>query len=181
MSSIITVGVDPGASGAIAVVEFNYLTAKPVAWQHYATPQDSKEVIPLATGMERDLDGRVPEIVVVEHVWSVGKGRGSGLQQGVSGAFSYGRSVERIAILCDYLSRLLRWPEHRLIAPKTWQRGLLDRTSGGNKKWLAEQARAFYPEAKVTLKNADALLLARYGLRLIEQEDGPQHGEEGDR
>jgi hypothetical protein len=48
------------------------------------------------------------------------------------------------------------------VTPQQWQLKLMRCTSGGNKAWLAKVCRAWFPDFKITLGNADSILIALY-------------------
>jgi hypothetical protein len=59
--------------------------------------------------------------------------------------------------------------ETRLVRPQTWQAGIPgvrgEKDKGTRKRALKEHAARLFPSLKVTLKTADALLIADYGRR----------------
>ena len=137
--------IDPGASGGFAWIDE---TGKPDCLPMPATEGDIIYLL-----RERFCDGL--ETVVMEQVVGYIPMAGAGAM------FSFGENFGFIKGACQALSMKLI-----LVRPKVWQEAL----SLGNKKeydkqWknhLKERAQRIYPNIKVTLKTADALLILDY-------------------
>ncbi len=135
-------GVDPGKSGAIAVV---------------CCSMDHADFVK-TKGTDHDVDAFVRrwssrvKLAVVEKV-------SSSPQMGVVSAFTFGRSA-------GFLEGLLT--AHRIpiqkVSPASWQR-TMDCRSKGDKNITKAAAQRLFPKEKITHANADALLLAEYAKR----------------
>jgi hypothetical protein len=82
---------------------------------------------------------------------------------GVKSAFTFGQNFGE----WQGLLAAMKMPT-RLVKPQEWQRGIsgLKGTEGPNRKRvLKAEAQRRYPNQKVTLTNADALLLLDYGFK----------------
>ena len=145
------IGIDPGKSGGIAVL--NGETAKV-----YACPRTVED---MATLIGMCLNGFSADNVrvIVEKVWAFPT-------DGRAGSFTFG---------CNYGQWQGILSAHELepvfVTPKTWQTHFeikkgLPKTQ--RKNMLKQMAKDKYPETKgITLKTADALLIAVYGLEAV--------------
>ena len=144
------IGVDPGASGGIAVV---WRSGQAEAW---AMPDSGHGVLSL---IEDILDTYDLHMGVVEQV-------GPMPGQGVTSMFNFGRAYERVRMGLS---------AHKIpfesVVPRKWQAALgivkrgSDETKTQFKNRLKQRAQELYPNLKVTLKTADALLIATYCMR----------------
>lgn len=132
---MIFVGIDPGKTGAIAILEEGYVTLHKIP----------------------DTYGELWRLVPKETSFIVYEKVHSSPQQGPASAFTFGRMfgwVEAVAADVDVAYA---------VTPQQWQTALDCRT-GGDKHISLEKAKKLFPDQKgITLKNADALLLAYYG------------------
>ena len=145
------IGIDPGKGGGIAV-----LTSKTA--KVYACP---KTVEDMATLIGICLNGISADKVkvIIEKVWAFPT-------DGRIGSFSFGNNYGQWqGILATYEI------EPHYVTPKTWQshfeikKGL---PKDIRKKKLKQMAKDRFPETKkITLKTADALLIALYGREAI--------------
>ena len=147
------IGVDPGKSGAIAIVD------------------SDGGVVNFIKGSETERDisdwlaHETEEVVagVIEKVHAMPK-------QGVTSSFKFGYSF-------GFLSGMLiahRVP-FELVSPLKWQTAMSCRT-GGDKNVSKAAAQRLWPSIKITHATADALLLAEYCRRMKrygEQEGKP--------
>ena len=137
----IYIGIDPGKSGAIVAL-FPDDAAVSKKWT------DEDEMSDLVHSFTRD-DYRI--LAVIEEVHS-------SPQMGVKSAFTFGQNFGWwLGVLRAYSV-----PFHR-IRPQVWQAGIPGRKGlkeGNLKRHLKSEAAARYPSIKVTLANADALLIA---------------------
>jgi crossover junction endodeoxyribonuclease RuvC len=149
------VGIDPGASGAAAVLdaktkkllgcfEFAGLTLHEYAYKLYK--------------IKNKVRGRIKAII--ENVHSMPK-------QGVSSSFKFGRRCgEQEGILVG-----LAIP-YEFVTPQIWQRdmkclrvkkkGCEPETKTEHKRRTRARAQQLYPSANITHANADAVLIARW-------------------
>lgn len=149
----IIIGIDPGISGAIAMLidnELMIVSDMPVLKPGKKTIIDARE---LASLLDSDYDGN-PVHVVIENV-------ASRPNQGVSSMFSLGHSAGMI----EGVVAALGYP-YSMIAPAKWKRkaGLL----GKDKEASRALAKRLYPDADLRYKKhhgrAEAILIARYGV-----------------
>lgn len=138
----IFIGIDPGASGGVAVISEN-------------GDGDGLGKLSLTDKTERDIScwfsyiDASQAVAVIELVHS-------SPQMGVKSAFSFGRSY---GFLRGVLSALaIPYVEVR---PQAWQKAM-GCLSGGDKNKTKALAQQLYPGEKVTHAVADALLLATY-------------------
>lgn len=149
MSSARIIGLDPGANGGLAVL---FEDGRSHAW---SMPEDS-ELIELLRDVALFEEG-VRVIAFLELV-----GGYVGKRQPGSAMFRFGESF---GFLRGVL-QTLRIPTE-LVRPQEWQRGLpgVKGTEGAaRKRLLREHAARIFPDLKVTLATADALLIARWGM-----------------
>ena len=160
----IYIGIDPGASGAIACIvecenvgEMHGFTETATGWisfakLHEATPADIKDALKYYAG----LLGRNPyhACCVLERVGPM-RGPG-GRKQGVGSTFKFGMNF---GILCGCVAAL-EIP-HRLVTAAVWQKTMGCQTRG-DKNISKAAAQRLFPQLKITHANADALLLAEY-------------------
>ncbi len=131
-------GIDPGVSGAVALVsggEAKFLNFK------NSTEKDTADYL-------RDHVNDV-NFCFIEKVHSMPK-------QGVKSVFTFGANY---GFYIGVLS-VLGIPYER-VSPIKWQSYLKCRT-GGNKNISKQKAQELYPHLKITHSNADALLIAYY-------------------
>ncbi len=139
------IAIDPGASGALAFAHGLSVVIHPTK----KTPQlDAVE--DALTGAER----------VVAYVEQVGGYIGK--PQPGSAMFRFGQGFGYwLGLLAALHVRTV------LVRPQTWQKGLIGSTLKGadRKRALRDEAARRFPQVKVTLDNADALLLLDYAQR----------------
>ena len=154
MSDTIIIGIDPGASGGIAII---YPDQKVHA---LGMPDDADllDVISNTAQLATTEGARV-----VAYLELVG-GYIAGNPAPGSAMFNFGSGWGYIrGLLAAYRIRT------ELVRPQQWQAGIpgvkgaADKTA--RKRSLKEHAARLHPTVKVTLKTADALLLADYGRR----------------
>jgi hypothetical protein len=144
----ITIGIDPGASGAMAVfTDGNKPDVYP--FDGYAKAlEDLQAVAGFAASEGREVSVWMEEIP--KHA-------------GVNAAAMMKLSIN--AGWWQGVCQALRLPLH-LVRPQVWQAGLsgVGRLKGPDRKRaLREEAARRFPAVKVTLANADALLIADHG------------------
>lgn len=137
------VAIDPGKSGGFA---FGTDLANP-------SVENMPDTIGDLAGLMRQFPAG--SVVYMEKVGGYAGGAGAP----GSAMFNFGRGVGHL----EATTYLLGF-ETRLVVPQKWQKSLGLGTSTGMKKheWknkLKERAQQLYPNCKVTLANADALLI----------------------
>lgn len=153
----ITIAIDPGVSGATAV---RYPDGKVVVFPFESEAEQKDLVKSLAESAKIE---QVPIRATLEEV-----GGYVGKAQPGSAMFSFGRNfgVHVGLLMANDISV-------RLVRPQVWQKGLpqtpklADKAAAKrkHKNDLKERAAALFPQFRVTLKNADALLILDYATR----------------
>ena len=134
-------GIDPGKSGALALLDGTSIETHSLADGLTAT----------AEWFESN-SHRVHQ-AVLEKVHSMPG-------QGVSSTFKFGTSYGQLQALL-----VANHIPYILVAPQVWQR-VMDCRTGGDKNITKRAAQVLHPELKVTHRTADAILLAHYASRL---------------
>lgn len=137
------IGIDPGsASGGIAIL----LDGKAEAFKMPDTERDIYDIF----------ESRVWDdpVVFIEIVHSMPK-------QGVASSFAFGRNY---GFLRGVITAL-KYPMHD-ITPQKWQK-FLSCLTHGDKNISKQKAQQLFPQLKITLATADALLIAEYGRRTL--------------
>ena len=144
--SKIYIGIDPGRSGGMCVIENDFIKA-------YPCPSNIQDMA-IMFAMAISVNETKTVVAYIEKVWArPTDAKGSiwkfaenyGSWKGIAGAYE----IDLIAV-----------------APQVWIKYYnipkLDKTR--RKRYLRDKARAMYPSLKkVTLKTADAILIAAYG------------------
>ena len=151
MMNKVYIGIDPGKGGGIAVIEGK--TARV-----YACPETVENMATLI-GMCLNNVSIYETRVYVEKVWAFPT-------DGRAGSFSFGRNYGQWQGILS-----AHEVEPTFVTPKVWQ-GHFEIKKGLpkniRKKILKQMARDKYPKTKgITLKTADALLIALYGREAI--------------
>lgn len=135
------IGIDPGSNGAIACVgeEVKFINFKGAKLEQVSDFLESN-----------------PGRVYIERVHSMPG-------QGVVSSFTFGSNV---GVIIGILACLKR--PYTLVNPTSWMKSYgMTRDRGETKtQWkqrLVAKAKELFPGAKITLANADALLIANYG------------------
>jgi Holliday junction resolvasome RuvABC endonuclease subunit len=145
----ITIGVDPGANGAIAWIDER---GKSCVEKMPDTLQDLWELIRDITNFPRSaIDGRKYK-AYIEQV-------SSSPQMGVVSAFSFGRGYGNLEMALTAAGI----PFER-VRPQVWQKAMGCMTKG-NKNISKAKAQELFPDKKVIHATADALLIALYGTK----------------
>jgi hypothetical protein len=142
---MIYIGIDPGKSGAMALVWPDGQPATGVC-RFDATPADHADWL-----LGFDL---TQAVAVIEKV-------SSSPQMGVVSAFSFGKSQ---GFLLGLLTAL-KVPYHE-VTPQKWQKAM-GCMSKGDKNVTKHAAQKLWPHLKITHRDADARLIAEYGRRFI--------------
>lgn len=144
---ISVLGIDPGVSGGFAIVSDN---GAATAWKMPDTERDVWESIRHAVG-EYDV-----RMAFIEKV-------GASPQMGVVSAFTFGRGLGALR-----MALVAREVAFEAVSPGVWQRSLGCLTKG-DKNVSKRKAQELYPTLKVTHAVADALLIATWGMRRINE------------
>ena len=138
-------GVDVGANGAIAVISGDGAFV-----EAHLIPESRKDVSDL-----------IMEFAPNTSMAYVEKVRSSP-QMGIVSAFTFGCNYERMimALICHNV------PIEE-VRPQVWQKALAippcgDKTRTEHKRLLKEKAQMLFPNLKITLATADALLIAEF-------------------
>jgi hypothetical protein len=149
MKHRITIGIDPGANGAIAWIDER---GKSCVEKMPDTLQDLWELICDITNFPRStIDGRKYK-AYIEQV-------SSSPQMGVVSAFSFGRGYGNLEMALTAAGI----PFER-VRPQVWQKAMGCMTKG-DKNVSKQKAQELFPDKKITHATADALLIALYGSR----------------
>lgn len=138
-------GVDPGAGGGFAVLDGEGKLIECIAM-----PETDHDINDFFTRHE-DAD-----CAYLEQVHSMPG-------QGVSSTFKFGMNYGFLRAMLT--AHKIRWVD---VTPSKWQAALCikpikDEPKVAHKNRLKGRAQQLFPKAKVTLKTADALLIAHYG------------------
>ena len=145
----ITIGVDPGANGGIAWIDYN---GKACVEKMPDSLQDLWELICDITSYPKSsIDGRSYK-AYIEQV-------SSSPQMGVVSAFSFGRGYGNLemALTAAGIS-------FERVRPQVWQKAIGCMTKG-DKNISKRKAQELFPDIKCTHAVSDALLIALYGSR----------------
>jgi len=146
---VIYLGIDPGASGGIAVLG---MEGGPRAWKMAATEADLYLGLVDTVAEHWQAGGDESPFAIIEHVHSMPK-------QGVASSFKFGMSYGglRMALIAAGIP-------FEAVSPQKWQKAM-GCLSKGDKNVTKRKAQELFPSLKVTHATADALLLAEYGRR----------------
>lgn len=145
----ITIGIDPGANGGIAWIDYN---GKACVEKMPDTLQDLWELICDITSYPKSsIDGRSYK-AYIEQV-------SSSPQMGVVSAFSFGRGYGNLEMALTAVGI----PFER-VRPQVWQKELGCMTKG-DKNVSKRRAQELFPAIKCTHSVSDALLIAYYGTK----------------
>lgn len=146
----ITIGIDPGANGGIAWIDYN---GKACVEKMPDSLQDLWELICDITSYPKSsIDGRSYK-AYIEQV-------SSSPQMGVVSSFSFGRGYGNLEMALTAAGI----PFER-VRPQVWQKALGCMTKG-DKNVSKRKAQELFPDRKITHATADALLIAHYGTKL---------------
>ena len=144
----IVLGVDPGANGGIAWIDYN---GKACVEKMPDTLQDLWDLV-VSISLEAGTGGTG----IRAYLESVS----SSPQMGVVSAFSFGRGYGNLEMALTAAGI----PFER-VRPQVWQKALGCMTKG-DKNVSKRRAQELFPDRKVTHATADALLIAYYGTRI---------------
>ena len=136
------IGIDPGSSGAIAMLD----TSESVQyWKMPDTEMDLWDCL---------VNQKPIAAAFIEKVHAMPR-------QGVSSTFKFGRNYGML--LMALTASGIPFTE---VTPQTWQKSL-NCMSKGDKNVTKRRAQQLFPQLKVTHAIADALLIAEYGRRVL--------------
>jgi|SRR5688572_5597639 len=144
---MIAIGIDPGASGGIAVIDgYEHVT------RVYAMPQTESDTWGLVSELAR-WPGELRAVIERVHAFP---------GQGVSSSFTFGRNYGFLRACL--IAAQVPFEE---VFPRTWQTALGCMNSKklakpAHKRKLRGVAQQLFPAVDVTLKTCDALLLAEF-------------------
>jgi crossover junction endodeoxyribonuclease RuvC len=145
--SRITIGIDPGASGAIAWIDER---GKSCVEKMPDTLQDLWELV-----VSISLNAGTGGLGVRAYLEAVS----SSPQMGVVSSFSFGRGYGNLEMALTAAGI----PFER-VRPQVWQKAMGCMTKG-NKNISKQKAQELFPDKKVIHATADALLIALYGTK----------------
>ena len=145
------IGIDPGQSGGLVAITAEEVMATPM-------PSTERDVWDWISQYEEDWAAAriTPAVAVIEKVHSFPG-------QGVVSTFKFGMGYGglRMALIASSIP-------FEEVTPRTWQKALSippKKKTESNSQWknrLKQKAQQLFPEVKVTLKTADALLIAEF-------------------
>ena len=145
----ITIGIDPGANGGIAWIDYN---GKACVEKMPDSLQDLWELVCDITNYPRSsVDGRSYK-AYIEQV-------SSSPQMGVKSAFTFGNGFGHLEMALTAAGI----PFER-VRPQVWQKALGCMTKG-DKNITKRKAQELFPDIKATHWSSDALLIAHYGTK----------------
>jgi crossover junction endodeoxyribonuclease RuvC len=145
--SRITIGIDPGASGAIAWIDER---GKSCVEKTPDTLQDLWELV-----VSISLNAGTGGLGVRAYLEAVS----SSPQMGVVSSFSFGRGYGNLEMALTAAGI----PFER-VRPQVWQKAMGCMTKG-NKNISKQRAQELFPDKKIIHATADALLIALYGTK----------------
>lgn len=163
------VAIDPGTSGGIAWTHWDGKTILTcsndkrktfIEWMHGNFEGEEYggifEPLPRPVIFVEKVSGYYPKPKIVP-----GQKPEFNLQASSFSMFNFGKSAGIVLGICEAFD--IKPME---VMPAVWQKALFTKKSGTRNQWkniLKEIAQRRYPDVKVTLNNADALLLLSYG------------------
>ncbi|MDD5026828.1 MAG: hypothetical protein PHH13_05690 [Candidatus Peribacteraceae bacterium] len=150
------IGIDPGCNGGIAVITTPSNEGQAVMVETYNMPETEKDIADLFLKLSHG----VWIFALIEKV-------GSMPGNAARAMFTFGRGYGalRMAMICREIS----FDE---VPPQTWQKAIgvpprkKTETKTQHKNKLKAKAQQLYPNVRVTLANADAILIADYLRRI---------------
>lgn len=142
MSGLLSIGVDPGKSGAVAFIS----DAGVWAVRNKETLHD------ISAAIREAVSSHDRAFAVLEKVHAMPK-------QGVSSTFKFGQSFGQLEGILSTLG-----VPFELVTPRKWQQSL-SCLSGGDKNVTKARAQQLFPDIKIIHATADAYLLAEYSRR----------------
>lgn len=147
-TSCLIIGIDPGQSGGIALIEYH----NPSHAITYKMPDTVRGMIDVIQNAPRKMGYTQVQAIYIERVHAMPG-------QGVSSSFKFGRNLGIVEAIAQTINAPLHW-----VRPATWQKSLGCLTKG-DKRITKIKAQELFPQIKVTHAIADALLIALYGYK----------------
>ena len=147
---MISIGIDPGVNGGVAIIDDTW---KDRAIEAVKCPDTIKD---MADHLNLHCYDNIKTLCIIEKVHSFPG-------QGVRSVFTFGKNYGQwLGILASHDI------PYKEVPPQTWMKhyGAMPRDRGQRKRHLKHLAQSLYPSIKVTLYNADAILLANYSKML---------------
>ena len=147
---MISIGIDPGVNGGVAIIDDKW---KDKAIEAVKCPDTIKD---MADYLSLHCYDNIKTLCIIEKVHSFPG-------QGVRSVFTFGKNYGHwLGILASHDI------PYKEVPPQTWMKhyGAMPRDRGQRKRHLKHLAQSLYPSIKVTLYNADAILLANYSKML---------------
>jgi len=147
---MISIGIDPGVNGGVAIIDDKW---KDKAIEAVKCPDTIKD---MADYLSLHCYDNIKTLCIIEKVHSFPG-------QGVRSVFTFGKNYGQwLGILASHDI------PYKEVPPQTWMKhyGAMPRDRGQRKRHLKHLAQSLYPSIKVTLYNADAILLANYSKML---------------
>ena len=147
---MISIGIDPGVNGGVAIIDDKW---KDKAIEAVKCPDTIKD---MADYLNVHCYDNIKALCIIEKVHSFPG-------QGVRSVFTFGKNYGQwLGILASHDI------PYKEVPPQTWMKhyGAMPRDRGQRKRHLKHLAQSLYPSIKVTLYNADAILLANYSKML---------------
>jgi len=142
------ISIDPGAGGALALIYEN--KDGDIIGEAYKCPKTTKEMFDIYSNCIKEALLNSKEcIVVIEKVWAFPT-------DARSRAFNFGVNYGKwLGVIASGNVK------PQMVPPKTWQKGYepLPKDKKERKQIIKELAQEMFPNVKVTLYNADALLI----------------------
>jgi Holliday junction resolvasome RuvABC endonuclease subunit len=137
------IGIDPGLSGGIAVIDEHGTLAA------YPMPDTERDIFNLFLQIDSDFNCSTSRFAMIEKVHSMPK-------QGVASSFKFGMNYGFLRACL--IAANIPFDE---VSPQRWQKAL-GCLSHGDKNVTKSKAQQLYPHIKVTHAIADAMLIAHY-------------------
>lgn len=144
MKDKIYIGIDPGVGGGIAFLNGDELNVKNCPDDEFGMAEE--------ISMCKDIADGTPIMACIEMVHSMPR-------QGVASTFKFGKNYGQwLGILAAHKIPFID------VSPYKWQKhfGTQPKDKGDRKRNLKRIAQQRYPDVKVTLKTADAILICKY-------------------
>lgn len=149
VEDMITIGIDPGVSGGIAIIRHGQIPMIECGITVYKMPETETDLVDGLKNIAQHLGGCV---AYLEKVHSMPK-------QGVASSFKFGQNYGMVRGVLAALGI-----RREFVSPQAWQKAL-GCMSKGDKNVTKSRAQELFPGIKITHAIADALLIAEYGRR----------------
>lgn len=145
-------GIDPGRNGGIAVIDDNFGKRQLVCWP---MPEDDLGIIDLIKSIQK----------LYNPVWFIEQAHARP-GNGVASTFKFGYHYGYLIAIMDVLGI-----KYHVVSPQKWH-SILQCISHGDKCITRGLAQDKYPEVKITNKTAEAVLIAEYGMVILNENRG---------